>query len=353
LLLIILGGVLLGLLLLQGLLYRRLWDKGLNYTIRFSTKEAFEGDRVFLREELSNKKFLPLPWVFAKLPLFSRFTFLDDENMPVSDGARNSLFAIMGYTAMRRRKYFICNRRGVYNLHSASLIISNLLHTRDYTKEFRQKGELLVFPKLLENCPQINLLFKQLDAAILSNRIINPDPFEFRGLREYQPTDPLKAVNFRASAVAGQLMVNIHAPTAALRLVLVLNLEDMDAPTELHEENIRLCATIATRLINLGAGVGLHMSCDGKQNAQAKIAKQFSYIQEKPHVGTGAGQLYAIYERLARVNVGIKYAPMADWVNQLMDKELAFVFISSYQGADFLNAFHGLRERGVSAVLLE
>ena len=338
--LIILGVLVVAVLGLQAYAFRRLWDRGLDFRVQFSAKEAFEGDRLYLREQLTNAKFLPLPWVYTKLAMPQHLAFVHKDGTFLSEGAQNSLHAVMSYRAIRRRKYFVCQKRGVYRLRQATVMASNLLHTHEFTKEFRLSGELLVFPKTFESCEQLNLLYRRLDAAVLS-RFTNPDPFEFRGLREYQPTDALRDVNFRATAVAQQLMVNIHAPTAARRLMLVLNFEDTDAEPHLHEQAIRLCATLAEHYLAQGVGVGF------ATNGRDHLGKPMGLP-----VGNHAGQLYRLLECLARITLGYKCTPMATYMDALHHYDQTYIFISSYRGADLLDAFADLAHRGIEAAAI-
>jgi len=229
-------------------------------------------------------------------------------------------------------------------------VVSNLLHTTEFNKDFYLQSELLVFPKLLDDCEQLEILYRQLDMAALSNRLINPDPFEFRGLREYQPTDPLRNVNFKATAVAQRLMVNIHAPTAAQRLVLALNLEDMHAPAALHEECIRLAATLAEHYISQDAGVGFYTN--GRYLMGEYLGETGGDKSTFLPVSSSPSQLYDIYQCLACVNLGVICTPLADYINRLVDKEQVYVFVSSYHGTDLLEAFNALGERGIEAFLI-
>jgi uncharacterized protein (DUF58 family) len=344
--LLLLAVILLLLFVLQNYVYKTLWDRGLDYRAQFSAREAFEGDRLFLKEELSNKKFLPLPWVFVHFRLSEYLLFINPEGEPVPHNVPNNLYAVMSYTAIRRRKPFLCRKRGVYNLRSASLTAGNLLHTHEYEKDFPLHGELLVFPRLLDDCKQMDLLYRQLDTVVRSNRLNNPDPFEFRGLREYQPGDPLRFVNFKASAVAQQMMVNIHAPTAGQKLVLALNLEDMHAPGELHETAIRICATLAEHYLTQDAGVGFYtngMSFPGTRHTDKSASLR---------TGSGGGHLYDIYACLARIVPGVLCTPMARYMDRLTDKEQVYIFISSYYEADIRESFRGLEERGVEAFMV-
>jgi len=343
--LLILGAVVVLLVVLETYAYKRLWNKGLSYSIEFSAKEAFEGDALYLREMLSNKKTLPLPWVYAKMRTPSNLSFVDANGQQITrDDNLGSLYSIMFFTATRRKTKVICSKRGVYNIRKINLSVSNLLHTQRFSKDLVTSNELLVFPKILEDFGDINLLYRHMDSVVLTNRIINPDPFEFRGIRDYQPSDPLKNVNFRASAVSQKLMVNIHEPTCAQRMVLVLNLDEY-APQpdlELYEQSIRLCATLADHYIGMEVGVGF--STNGKDSATAQSMSL--------PVGTSSGHLYNVLECLARIGLGFKCPPMADYISQLTDREQMYVFVSPHHGEDFMDAFRELEERGVAAFLI-
>jgi len=343
--LLVLGAVVILLVLLESYAYKRLWNKGLDFSIRFSAKEAFEGDTLYLREELTNKKTLPLPWVYAKMRTPANLRFVDANDQPITqEDTLGSLYSIMFFTTTRRKTKVICQKRGVYNIRNINLSVSNLLHTRRFDKELQAKNELLVFPKTLEDFGDISLLYRHMDSVVLTNRIINPDPFEFKGIRDYQPSDPLKNINFRASAISQKLMVNIHEPTCAQRMVLVLNLEEythMPDP-ELYEQSIRLCATLAEHYIGMEVGVGF--ATNGKDG---KTAQTISLP-----IGTSSGHLYKLFEGLARISLSFKCSPLAEYVNLITDREQMYVFVSPYCGEDFIDAFDELKERGVAAFLV-
>ena len=340
--LIIISIAILLLVLLQNYCYKRLWDKGLSYDIGFSASEVFEGDELYLRERLTNKKFLPLPLVFVKIPVSAYFIFGDEED--AVPGVYNSMFSAMMYTAITRKKPLICHKRGVYSILRGTITVSNIMHTKQFDKDLRFNRELLVFPKPLYNFADVSMIFKQLDSAILTNRLINLDPFEFRGIRDYQPTDALKSVNFKASAIAQKLMVNIHAPTADLRLNLVLNMTDCGrtVPQDLYEQGIRLCAALAEHYMEKKASVSF--STNGRDSVTGSTMSLAG--------GTGGPHLYKIFECLARISTGYICESLTGFVDQLTDREQVYVFVSSYHGADFMDAFSELERRGVSAFLL-
>ncbi|MCL2839418.1 MAG: DUF58 domain-containing protein [Defluviitaleaceae bacterium] len=336
--LIILGIVVVLFIFFHNYVYKRLWDKGLKYRVYFSTNEAFEGEILYLHEELINSKILPLPWVYVSMYV--------PQNLVLENDSNNSLYSIMMNTSIKRKKVFTCKQRGVYRISNIQLTVSNLLHTAYFGKGMRHKNELLIFPKILSHFETVDLLLKQLDSVVLTNKIANPDPFEFKGIRDYQVGDALKAINFRASAISQKLMVNIHAPTCAQKLVLVLNVEDFGenaiTSVALHEQSIRLCATLAQHYIEMDTNVGF--VTNGKD----------SYTTESIDLSSGAsiGHLYSIFECLARMSLNFKIQPMAEYMQNITDKEQMYVFISPNHDEHFMMAFNALASQGIAAFLV-
>jgi len=341
------GLVVLGLIALQNYVYNKLWDKRLSLDIRFSAKEAFEGDSLILHEELTNNKFLPLPWVFVKFHVSKNLVFEGSEEQSISDAHYQSdLFSIMMYQSIRRKMNFVCSKRGYYRIRNANLLCTNLLYSSRFNKRMDSTAELTVFPKLLNDHEEIDVIYRNLDAKILSNSLINPDPFEFRGIREYQPTDRMRDINFKASAVAQQLMVNIHAPTSSKRLEIILNLEyNRQYPEfELYEQSIRLVATLAERYINEGVKLGLYTN--GKDT--------FSSESIRVQAGSGPSHMYAIFQALAHVGLTFKAGHMAPHLNNLQEEaeSPAYLIVSPYCQQDFLDAVESMKNRGLSTFVV-
>jgi len=342
---VVLGLIALMLVFIQNYMYKRLWDKKLIFNANFSSNEAFEGDTLQLEEELINKKFLPLPWVRTILTVPSDLKLLDsDGELIPPKGAGKSIFSVLSYTAIKKRQAFVCQKRGVYVLRKANISISNLLHNDEFNKDFKVKGELHVFPKLIHDAIDIDIVYKYLDSAVLSNALINPDPFEFKGIRDYLPTDSLKAVNFKASAVSQKLMVNIHAPATAKRMVIVLNVEkcEEEQPFELYEQAIRLTATIARRYIDEDVQIGFFTN--GRDSGTAETMKLEG--------GLSVSHLYKIYECLARLSLSYKSSPINEYMDMLTDTEQVYLFISPNFSKKTLESFEELNERGVDAHMI-
>ena len=51
----------------QYFLYAKLGLKDVSYKLSISTPEAFEGEEIEITEEITNDKWLPLPWIRTEI----------------------------------------------------------------------------------------------------------------------------------------------------------------------------------------------------------------------------------------------------------------------------------------------
>ena len=329
---------------LHNYLYRRFWQEGLDIDMRFSTTEAFEGDKASLNQTITNKKFLPLPWVLMKYSISDNLMFEDTLEDAPELKYRRALFSVMMYQSVRRKLNFVCARRGFYRLRSVNVTCNNLLHTKHFIKDIPCYTELTVFPRILDDYEEFDIIYKTLDSALLSNSLINPDPFEFKGIREYSPTDPLRNINFKASAVAQELMVNIYAPTSSKSVEIILNVEyySVYPNYELTEQAIRLAATVASRYI--GQDVKVSFYTNGADTYHG------NYI--KINGGNSSAHLHSILEGLARLETVMRPRPMAAHLRDLQNSEVVYLIISCHHGSDFIEALQEMEYKGLDYVVV-
>jgi len=326
---------------LQGLIYRKRWKRNLEMKLSFSAVEAFEGDRLYLTEELTNAKLLPLPWVAAKFQISRNLYFIGQRNFKISDDYyQNDIFSINMYQKITRRLDFICGRRGYYQIKSMNLASSNIFITEKLVKQIPCNAALTVFPKRIP-FEELDILFRQVYGEIVVQRFTNPDPFAFKGIREYQPQDDFRSINFKATAKTNQLMVNINSSTASQELVILLNLQPYSAWSRegVFEEGIRLAASAAEYFIRKGLAVGVY--------SNGLDAVTHNQIRLKP--GSGDGHFYSILQNLGRIDLSQQTEPFSGQIEKLIHPETAYLLISSYDGERLQKAFERLRSMGTVA----
>ncbi len=249
---------------IQGRVYERLWKKNLKIQIAFQDQPAMEGERASLTETIRNEKSFPIPLLHVKFETSRYLVFDEQEHVSLSDHSyKNDLFGVMPWQQIRRTLGFTCKKRGHYTIERAELV-SSFLFFRDIHHERRPVDtEIYVYPRRLY-LPELDIFLKQLVWSQRSKRRLYEDPFSFAGIREYQPYDPQRYINWMASAKTGQLMVNIRDYTSGQPVMILVNLEaSLTWHTDaLLEESIRLAVTAAALLTEAGVPVSVWTTRD-------------------------------------------------------------------------------------------
>ncbi|MCL2462503.1 MAG: DUF58 domain-containing protein [Defluviitaleaceae bacterium] len=329
----------------QRFVYNRFWNRNLNVEMSFSEKTAAEGSTVVLREVLSNAKILPLPWVAVKFQVSKYLEFVDRSNSKITDDYyRNDLFSVMMYQKITRRLPFVCAKRGYYTVKSLEVVSGNILMNAKFADRFDCRAALTVYPSPVP-LDGLEAVFTRLLGSVLTKRFIHPDPFEFKGIREYQPYDSFRSINFKATAKTGGLMVNVNDYTVSQQVILMLNFDRYQdwLHEDLDEQAIRLAAALAERFVTEGVPVRFIT------NGADVITGRASELPE----GSGAGHLANIFELLARID--LKKDP-ALFSNILAGTALAhkaeplYLLISTYHKKDLTDAFAELEGLGAQSM---
>jgi len=323
---------------LERALYRRFWNKGLDIRVNFNGSTAFEGDNGTLTEVLENRSFLPLPFVHAKFQIGAGLKFEDRENLQTSDqNYKNDIYSILMYQRITRTLRFRCAKRGYYPIRMADLTASDLFYTEHYLHTIPQKTWFYVYPGRVD-ISRFEQPLRKMIGEMTSRTYLYPDPFEFRGLRNYTISDPMNTINWKASARAGELMVNQFDSTTSKRIVILLNLEDETVVHHplLHEESIRIAATLAAHLLGQGFPVSFMMN---GRDVETKEPVELVSAQ-------GPGELEDIYKILARIdgsgNIPEFYPRVRSILTQPDFQTAGYILISPSMKTELQSAFADL-----------
>ena len=322
---------------LQRTIYRRYWNKGLGVSLSYSKATAVEGEEAALIEILTNDKKLPLPSLTVKFQTSRKLDFIHSENSAVTDlYYRNDIFSFHGMEKITRTLPFICTHRGYYTITQAALSCCDLFYRDKYSELRENFTQLYVYPRYVD-IRRLLIPFNQLYGAILANRHFYEDPFEFRSIREYQPFDPMKSVNWKAFARTDNLMVNTYEDTASQEVCIYLNMENHGYVNhyDIMEENIRLAATLSDMFIAKGIPVSLKTNgCDCTSTLPVYV-----------NAGTGAGHQTRVLQSLSRINLELPVSHMSAMIHEdLSSGALApyTILISNYCQTDFMDAVYEL-----------
>lgn len=257
---IIVAAVALLLFFLVGMVYDRLWNHKLSADLNFEEDCAFEGEKTALSETIVNDKILPLPILEIDFHLGNGLRFTDAQNSTVSDKLyRRDVFSLGLKQKITRRLELQCAKRGYYTLTALGLMAKDLFLFKKYIAKIVLFREFFVYPRRL-NTQQIAIPYNRIMGEVLSRERLFADPFEFGGIRNYMISDPMKYINWKASAKSGNLVVNLHDSSLSQTVVMVLDTYDSAAPLEdeLNEECIRLAAALSERIMAAGISLALY-----------------------------------------------------------------------------------------------
>ena len=229
---------------IQRIVYMKLWAKNLEVDIHFEGREIFEGERGRLVETITNAKRLPLPMIKCKF-LTSRNLMFDNAtvNQNTDNYYRNDVFTLSGRERLTRTIAFKAVKRGLYNINNAELVGTDMFFTLESVLMKKLYDEIYVLPRPF-NTSEFKNSLQWINGEIKSKCHLIEDPFEFRGIREYQPYDSMKSINWKATARTGDLRVNMRDYTSQKVVRIFLNVEDdgVIKRTEAAEAAIKVAA---------------------------------------------------------------------------------------------------------------
>ena len=340
-----------GFAMLVKVFYKKYWHLSLSCELQFSSKAVFEGEYIIVTDVLTNKKRLPFPWVHMSYKKSSSFIYpkslgreQDDELWDSEDYAddivyldsysreldHNERYSFLYFIGMRksisRKSEVLCKKRGVYSFSEVAIISNNLLMTGFAIKDHDLRYEVTVYPRIVDYHETV-FPFKRFLGDVAVRRFTDPDPFSFKGIREYQPFDNFKQINFNATAKTGELMSNVYDYTISGEVTVLLNLQeytDVYDRDYVHETSIRLAAFLCRKYVELGIPVSIvYPLRDGKP-------KRISS-------GLSQAHLYTIYTALAHIDLSVEMNSVSEFL--AVERNNACILISSYHEQDLQEKF--------------
>lgn len=329
------------LLFIQRQLYTRLWEKGLYVTLSFSREHVWEGEQGELKEIIENRKRLPLSMLKVKFKTDRHLLFADQKGSRTTDQFyRNDVFRINGGEKVTRTLTFEGGRRGYYTIDSLTLVASDLFFTTQMVDDFPVHTSIYVYPKPFESA-EFKRSLTQLNGEVLARRHLLEDPFEYRGIREYQPYDDIKDINWKATAKTGDLKVNQKNYTSLKSVQVFYNVEDDNIMKK--EDCVEASLRIVAGLCSFFLAQGIQVSCFG--NALDGLTGEHMEITAK----SGNGQLDTILRGLARLDLEKPVADFTELFEEMLIKGqngLLTCFVAPNQYEDFLQLLQRYQDTG-------
>lgn len=266
----------------------------------FVPRRAFHGEEITLTLEVTNRKPLPLAWIEVTDELPEEVVPSRGRIIPSLRQRRQHLvhlFSLRWYERVRRRVTITCRARGYFPLGPARLRSGDLFGITSQGRTLDGTDRLIVYPKIV---PLEALGIPALH-PIGDHRAPRPlleDPTRTIGVRDYQSTDPIRRVHWKASARIGHLQTRQYEATTTHRIAVLLNMDTLGEYAEyrgfirpLLELNIMVAASFAAWAEEQGIPVGLF--------ANGYLPEGLRRVRLAPALGSV--HLTAILEALAKV----------------------------------------------------
>lgn len=239
--------------------YRNLWEKELSVNFSFEQPYVYAGESVRLKEIIENRKRMPVSPLEVRFRVKKGLIFESMENTSVSDYVyKRDIYALLGRQRITRSLPILCQKRGIYGIEDVSMVAYPIMLNKAYRKELQTETQIYVYAKRT-NVADILRASENLLGEQESDRKYLEDPFAFASIRDYTMQDPMKNINWKASAKTGDLMVNTYTSVKNEKMMIYLDIEDRGIlkKEDLKEECISVAVSLYQKLLNKGTEVGI------------------------------------------------------------------------------------------------
>lgn len=278
--------------------YRTRVGGNLKVSLRLQPRRVFPDRPVELRVRLENPTRLPLPWLRLELHLSRR---LDAEGLVLQKSPLDAVlllpFSLAAREHVERRLVLRSPERGLQHVGPSAVHLTDPLGLEDSRHEHGGDATFLCYPHLRDIHAEIR---EALPLGEHRGRSFLDEQSHYLGPRPYQPTDPLRRIDWRQSARRGDLYVRTYETVASAQTAIFLDPTTARNPwdgidVEVLERTIELTASLANHLIDRGQAVGLYVT---GVFTEAAGKRPFS-VRERPR--GGPQQLGRILAALAQL----------------------------------------------------
>lgn len=216
-------------------------------------RRVFWGQSFTVQVEAHNQSWLPVLWMRLS----------DTIPADLSPGpAFRSVISLLPRERLQMNYTLSGWRRGYYPLGPLTTFGGDLLGTATYQNHEADQDFVIVYPKIVV-LRDLRFPSQSPFGTLPSRERIFEDPTRIQGVRDYQPGDSLRRMDWKTSARVGRLQVRRYEPAIALETAIFLNLCDADYAhanargSQATELGIVVAASVAVHMVEKRQAVSL------------------------------------------------------------------------------------------------
>ena len=246
----------------------RYWSRHLfsrlDLSVTVAETRAFIDEPIAARVTLDNRKFLPLPWYEWRIAISDALR-LDGESLVASvvpglSWVRRS--GSMGWYEKRHWDFSLSStERGYMQVGPPAIKSGDLFGLFPRQREDDLVQHVTVYPRVF-TLEEMGLPAERPFGERKGGSTLFEDPLRIAGLREYRPGDPLRRIDWKATARANELRSRVYEPSATQQLYICLNIDTMEHAWEGYlkdelERAVSVAASVAVWAAGAKYAVGL------------------------------------------------------------------------------------------------
>lgn len=287
--------------------------RGVEFRRRLQHERAHMGQSIELQLTLVNRKLLPLSALELEDTLPRHVEATGAVVRQTRDDLLPCLYVVrpmLPYESVTRRVRIRCRRRGVHQFGPARWHAFDFLGMLAQHAGSTDTHSLLVLPKVFPLALDARMP-ELLTGPLAARPRLWTDPLRIRGFREYRAGDPLRSVDWRATARRGSLIVREHEASSCPIVQIVLGFDvrapsgDRVEPDEL-EFAISVAASLAAHALQqrfhvglfgnaLAQGAPIALPASGSPQQLARLLELLARAGSRP-----VGALHAVLEHKHR-----------------------------------------------------
>ena len=246
------------------LLWSRVSLEEVSYERRFSRQRVFIDEDVTITITLANRKPVPLGRIKIQDEVPDGIEIEDADLISSASPNAQTLRLSTSVTWYERISWnyrIRGRRRGIYYFGPARMQSGDLFGFYSSHHVERDRDYILVYPRVV-TLPELGLPASRPLGEIGGGIRIFPDPSRPSSIRDYQQGDPLKTIDWKASAKTQRLQVRTYDPSSSNTVLLVVATDTMERPWEGYsavnlERVITAAASVASYAAESQLSLGL------------------------------------------------------------------------------------------------